>query len=226
MVRQLMTESWPHIPEAAQDFRFLLARGYPRGASLTLVGNRYHLDHTARQLLYRGVFAPVEAAARRAKLRLLKDFSGQPLGVDGHNVLITLECALRHLPLVAADDGFIRDVGQVSRAFRPSEETDRVLTLLADYLGRQQAGPVSIFYDAPLSFSGKLARRTIEVWEARGLTVKAAAVPVPEKELLNFPGPICTSDTGLIDGHAQVVDLAGELIRQDLGSQVSLFFLE
>jgi hypothetical protein len=221
-----MTESWPHIPEAAQDFRFLLARGYPRGASLTLVGNRYHLDHTARQLLYRGVFAPVEAVARRAKLRLLKDLPGQPLGVDGHNVLITLECALRHLPLVAADDGFIRDVGQVSRAFRPSAETDKVLNLLAAYLAKHQVGPVSVFYDAPLSFSGELARRTEEIWVAQGHLVTAAAAPVPERELVNFKGPICTSDTGLIDGHAQVVDLAGELIRQDLGRQVSLIFLE
>ena len=31
------------LPEAASDFRFLLARGYPRGAALELVGNRYGL---------------------------------------------------------------------------------------------------------------------------------------------------------------------------------------
>ena len=102
------------IKEAAADFRYLLSRGYARAASLSLVGNRYRLDHTARQLLHRGVFAPEVAAARRAKLRLLRDLAGQPLGLDGHNVLITLECAIRKLPLVAADDGFIRDVGQVS----------------------------------------------------------------------------------------------------------------
>ena len=59
--------------------------------------------------------------ARRAKLRLLRDLPGQPLALDGHNVLITLECAARNLPLVAADDGFIRDVGEVSRAFKVSD---------------------------------------------------------------------------------------------------------
>jgi hypothetical protein len=184
------------------------------------VGNRYRLDHTARQLLHRGVFAPVEAAARRAKLRLIKDLAGQPLGVDGHNVLITLECALRHLPLVGADDGFIRDVGQVSRAFRPSAETDKVLNLLADYLAKHQVGPLSVFYDAPLSFSGELARRTDEIWAARGLFVRAAAAPVPERELVNFKGPICTSDTGLMGTHSEVVDLAGEIIRQEQAWQV------
>ncbi|HZK13888.1 MAG TPA: DUF434 domain-containing protein, partial [Desulfobaccales bacterium] len=122
-----MTESWPNLQEAAADFRFLLARGYPRQNALDLVGNRYGLDHTARQLLHRGVFAPVVAAARRAKLRRLRDVPGRPLGLDGHNVLITLECAGRGLPLVAADDGFIRDVGEISGAFKVSPATDQVL---------------------------------------------------------------------------------------------------
>lgn len=207
-----------HLPAAAADFRYLLARGYPRVAALTLVGNRYALGRVARQLLHRGVFAPAEAAARRARLRLLSEVAGQPLGLDGHNVLITLECALRHLPLVAADDGFLRDVGQVSRSFKPSRQTERVLALLLDYLARQAwADPLAVFYDAPLSLSGELARRTMEAAAARGLKLTAAAVPVPERELQDFPGPIATSDTALIDAHPQVVDLAGEIIRQKLG---------
>jgi hypothetical protein len=203
----------PLLKDAAADFRFLLARGYPRPAALDLVGNRYRLEHTARQLLHRGVFAPEVAAARRGKLRLLQDLPGQPLALDGHNVLITLECAERKLPLVAADDGFIRDVGEVSRAFRVSSATDRVLTLLADYLADQAAGPLEVFYDAPLSLSGELARRTREIFASRSLTVQSQAVPVPERRLSNFPGAIATSDTALIDAHATVVDLAGEIIR-------------
>ncbi|MBI4644317.1 MAG: DUF434 domain-containing protein [Deltaproteobacteria bacterium] len=203
------------IKEAAADFRYLLSRGYPRRESLALVGNRYQLDHTARQVLHRGVFAPDAAQTRRAKLRLLRDLAGQPLGVDGHNVLITLECAIQKLPLVAADDGFIRDVGQVSKTFRASPETEQALALLADYLVQQQAGPVSVFYDAPLSLSGELAHHTRELWAARGLTVTAAAVPVPERELLAFSGPIASSDTHLIDARKEIVDLAGEIIRQE-----------
>jgi len=210
----------PDLIAAAADFRYLLARGYPRAASLNLVGNRHHLDHTARQLLHRGVFAPEEAAARRAKLRLLPDAAGSPLGIDGHNVLITLECARRNLPLVAADDGFIRDVGQVSRSFKPSRETVRVLHLLLDYLAALPwTDPVEVFYDAPLSRSGELARRTTQAAAPRGLSLSAAAVAVPERHLKNFPGPIATSDTDLLQAHPLAVDLAGEIIRQQLNRQ-------
>jgi len=204
------------LSQAAADLRYLLSRGYPRKAGLDLVGNRYQLDHTARQILHRGVFSPDAARARREKLRLLRDAAGRPLGLDGHNVLITLECALRRLPLVAADDGFIRDVGQVSRHFRASPETDQALELLAAYLAQAPAGPVSVYYDAPLSLSGELARHTREIWNSRGLTVEAAAVPVPERELLTFPGPIASSDTHLLDAREEIVDLAGEIIRREM----------
>ncbi len=202
------------LREAAADFRFLLARGYPRQAALTLVGNRYGLEETSRRLLHRGVFAPEAAATRRNRLRRLADLPGVPLALDGHNVLITLECAVRRLPLVAADDGFIRDVGEISRAFRVSEATDRVLALVAEYLASQSIGPLEVFYDAPLSLSGELARRTREIFAARGLTAKAEAVPVPERRLAGFAGAIATSDTALIDAHEPVVDLAGEIIQR------------
>jgi hypothetical protein len=205
--------------EAAQDFRYLLNRGYPREASLNLVGNRYDLEASARQLLYRGVFAGSVAADRGAKLWPLTDLAGQPLAVDGHNVLITLESALKGLPLVAADDGFIRDVSQISRAYRDSPVTRQALALLAVYVSRHHPGPLTILYDAPMKRSGDLAQRTREIFAAQGLYADARAVPVPERELLDFPGPVATSDTHLIDLKEVVADLAGEIIRQELADQ-------
>jgi hypothetical protein len=201
---------------AATDFRFLLNRGYPRKNSLTLVGNRYDLPRRERQLLHRGVFAGSLAAARQAKRWQLADLAGQPLAVDGHNVLITLESALKGLPLVAADDGFIRDVAQISRAYRDSPFTRQALALLAVYLSRHHPGPLTILYDAPMKRSGELAHQTREIFAAQGLYAEARAVPVPERELLEFPGPVATSDTHLLDRKEVVVDLAGEIIRQEL----------
>jgi hypothetical protein len=148
--------------------------------------------------------------------------------MDGHNVLITLECALRGLPLVLADDGFIRDVAQLSRAFRVSRQTDLALGLLADYLKTQQTGPVTVLYDAPMSKSGELARRTREIFTARGLIPSVSAVPVPEQDLLVFPGAVATSDTHLIDAQDDLIDLAGEIIRQEAerGRQFHIVFLK
>ena len=158
---------------AAADFRYLLSRGYPRSAALALVGNRYELYRPARQILHRGVFAPSEAAARRARLRLLRDVAGRPLGLDGHNVLITLECALQKSPPGGRGRRLPPGRGPGSRGFRLSPATDRVLALLADYLRPGPAGPFAVFYDAPLSLSGELARRTAaDLVAARGLELR------------------------------------------------------
>jgi len=207
------------LQQAARDFRYLLNRGYPREASLTLVGNRYDLDAAARQILHRGVFADEVAKARRSKLWVLADLAGQPLALDGHNVLITLESALKGLTLVAADDGFIRDVAQLSGAYRESPLTTRALARLAGYLSRHHPGPLTVLYDAPMKRSGELARKTREIFAAQGLYAEARAVPVPERELLAFSGAVATSDTHLIDAKDVVVDLAGEIIRGELATE-------
>ncbi len=204
------------LHQAAADFRYLLNRGYPREASLTLVGNRYALPREARQILHRGVFADDVASARRAKLQPLSQLAGQPLALDGHNVLITLESALQGRVLVAADDGFIRDMAQLSGAYRDSPATRRALALLADYVSRSRPGLLTVLYDAPMQRSGELARETREIFAARGLAVDARAVAVPERELLAFAGAVATSDTHLIDAQEVLVDLAGEIIRREL----------
>jgi hypothetical protein len=152
---------------------------------------------------------------RQAKLRRLSDLGGLPLALDGHNVLITLECAFKGLPLVSADDGFIRDVAELSRAYRVSGETDRALVALAVFLKGRRPGPVAIFYDAPMSKSGELARRTREILTDLELAPQVAATLVPEKELLAFAGAVASSDTHLIDSREEMVDLAGEIIRQE-----------
>lgn len=202
------------LPAAARDCRYLLARGYPRPATLTLVGNRYQLSEAVRQILHRGVFAPLVARRRRQKCVALASLAGQPLAVDGHNVVITLECAWRGIPVLAADDGFIRDIGRLSRAYRPGPVTAAVLHHCGRYLAAAGVGVVTVWYDAPMSRSGELAALTTKVLDAWGLQGQAQAVPVPERQLLAAGQVIASSDTYLIDHSRQVADVAGEIIRQ------------
>ncbi len=217
-----------NLRQAAADFRYLLNRGYPRKAALALVGNRYDLHHASRQILHRGVFAEAISRERRAKIKRLSDLGGLPLALDGHNVLITLECAFNGLPLAAADDGFVRDVAELSRAYRISPATDRALKAMAVFLQGRNPGPVAVFYDAPMSKSGELTRRTREIFQETGLGCEALAVPVPEKELLAFPGAVATSDTHVIDARQGIVDLAGEIIKEESGKgrQFQVIYLQ
>ena len=201
------------LREADRDLRYLLSRGYPRELGLKLTGDRWGLDAPARQVLRRGAFAPEEAAARRERLRPLAAAAGQAVGLDGHNVLITLESALTGALLVAADDGVIRDIGQRGRRFGPGPDTERAAGLMIDALVRAGASQALILLDAPLSRSGQLAARLREMLAAAGLAGAARAVAAPDRELAGFPGLVASGDSALIDAAARPLDLAGEIIR-------------
>jgi len=202
--------------KAADDFRFLLNRGYPRDASLELIGNRYSLDRDHRHLLRRGVFPASLAEERRDKKVSLKEIRGKAVAIDGYNCLITLESALKAKAILLADDAFIRDISGVSGTYRESPKTTQALGLLIDLLIAAVPAEVLFLLDAPISASGKLAARIRGLMKEQGLLGDAQAVKVPEQIMIGYQGIIATSDTALIDQSEQVFDLAGHLIMQHL----------
>ncbi|MBW2061554.1 MAG: DUF434 domain-containing protein [Deltaproteobacteria bacterium] len=204
------------IIKAAADLRYLLEKGYPRPAALTFVGNHYQLIQAERELLNRGAYPDAVAKARQEKLARPWHVTGRPLGIDGHNVLITLESALLGRDLIEADDGLIRDIAGVFASYRPGAVTDQALELILDFLKRMVPESVLFLLDAPMSHSGDLASQITSALAARNLIGQAKAVPVPEKILYDFPGLVATSDSVLIDRAAEPFDLAGHLIKEHM----------
>lgn len=206
----------PDLWKAAEDLRYLLNQGYPRDASLQLIGNRYNLDHDHRHLLRRGVFATSTAGQRKNKKVSLEEIRGKGLAIDGYNCLITLESALKGKTILLADDGFIRDISGVSGSYRETPATNQALGLIIDFLLAAAPTEVLFLLDAPISASGKLATRIRGLMKEQGLAGAAQAVKVPEQLMIGYEGIIATSDTALIDQSEQVFDLAGHLIKEQL----------
>ena len=211
---EIREEFW----EAAEDLRLLLNRGYPKDASLQLVGNRYNLDRDGRNLLRRGVFPLPRAEERGAKRVSVQDLKGRGLAIDGHNCIITLESALKNKPLLLADDGFIRDIAGVSAGYREAKETQEALGLIMDFLKVAEPEEVRFLLDAPISGSGKLAARIRGMMQEKGIQGDASAVKVPEHIMAAYEGIIASSDTAVIDQAERVFDLAGYLIREKVGT--------
>ncbi|MFH2125353.1 MAG: DUF434 domain-containing protein [Pseudomonadota bacterium] len=201
------------LRQAAADLRYLLGRGYPRELGLKLTGDRWGLDADQRQVLRRAVAAPEKARARRERLLPLTALKGQAVGVDGHNVIITLESALMGAVLVEADDGAVRDIGQKGRHYGPGAHTETAVRLMIDALAKAGAARSVILLDAPLPLSGQLAGVIRQVMERAGLAGQARAVAVPEKELAAFEGIVVSGDGPLIDAVSRPLDLAGAIIR-------------
>ncbi len=198
--------------KAVADMRYLLSQGYEKNQVLTWVGNKYQLSKDQRQLLNRSICAPETAKKRQKKKQGLWRLRGSILGIDGHNVLITVESALKNRILLLADDGFIRDIAGVSASYRPSKTTYKALKVILTLLSLYKPTQIDWYYDAPLSRSGELAATTRKFLKACGLKGKAEAVPVPERFLSAYP-LVATSDGALIDICSEVIDLAGEVIN-------------
>ena len=207
------------LQAAAEDFRYLLDREYPRKLCLDLVGNQYQLTRDQRNLLHRGVFSESDALSRKTKKISLAAVSGKEIAIDGYNVLITVEAGFSNRPLVFADDGFTRDISGLSGNFRKTETTEKALDLILDELKRSKPKQVLFLFDSPISKSGELAEEVrARLREAR-LFGDAMAVKVPEKILIGFPGVVATSDTAIIDQSEKVIDLAGHVLRTRIKPQ-------
>jgi hypothetical protein len=212
------TDKFNDLQKAAKDFRYLLNRGYPRKASLELIGNRYGLTFDERHLLHRGVFSDADSEARQKKIISPESIRNKDLAIDGHNVLITVEAGLSGRPLILADDGFVRDISGLSGSFKKTEMTEKAIQLIVTYLKTWKPRHMLFLFDAPISKSGMLAQELRVLSKKEGLPGDALAVKVPEKTLIGFQGVVATSDTAIVDRSKKVIDLAGNIIRTKVGS--------
>jgi len=212
----MKVSTFKDLQRPARDFRFLLNRGYPRKATLELVGNRHGLTSDERHLLHRGVFPNSDSESRRKKKVSIGDVRNEDLVIDGHNVLITIEAGLTGRPLVLGDDGFIRDISGLSGSFKKTETTEKAIQFIVREIKKMMPSQTLFLLDAPISKSGELAeavRNYLKKWNLPG---DAMAVKVPERILIGFSGVVATSDTAIIDQSKKVLDLAGHVLRKNI----------
>jgi hypothetical protein len=202
------------LRKAAEDFRYLLNRRYPRKAALELVGNRYGLTSDERHLLHRGVFSNFASRLRREKKITIQEVRDKDLAIDGHNVVITIEAGLSDRPLILGDDGFVRDISGLSGSFRKTETTDKAIQVTINAIKKMKPRQTYFLFDAPISMSGELAQQVRAQLKKENLRGDAMAVKVPEKILIGFHGVIATSDTVIIDQSKMVLDLSGYILKK------------
>jgi len=202
------------LKEAITDLRFLLGRGYNREGGVAFVGDRYQLNKDERLILYRAVYDSKTASEHAKKRMPAKEVSGRSVAIDGYNVLLTVETALKDKKLILCDDGFVRDVSAVHGRHRPTETTERALSMLISFLRKLNPRNVAFFYDSQVSLSGELASETRRLLKECGLRGEARAVKRADTEALRHGEVVSSSDAVLIDKSERIVDLAGDLLRE------------
>src|SRR4030043_655473 len=78
----------PDLRSAISDFSLLLTKGYADKSALKLVGDRFSLTERQRTAIMRSACSDRQLVSRRSREVKLADLAGQPVAIDGYNVLI------------------------------------------------------------------------------------------------------------------------------------------
>lgn len=209
----------PTLRAAAAELRFLRERGYGAEQAAELVGNRHQLRDRQRQALLRAT-SSAEGVTARAAARA-GAAAPAALWIDGLNVVITVETALRGGVLVTTVDGGLRDLAGVHGTYRPDDTTDEALRRVASVLAARgwERVPATWYLDAPVSNTGRLAARLRGVASDRGLPWSSVVVPDADAALALAPEGVvvASGDAPVLDRVAAAgrrwLDLGGDAVR-------------
>lgn len=200
-------ESGQHatLRTAVSEFSWLLTRGYATDSALKLVGDRHGLTVRQRMAVRRSACSD-QALRLRSQSRIASaDVRGQPLAIDGYNLLITVESALSGGLVLIGRDGCCRDLASVHGTYRKVEETLPALELIVDSVSSLGVSHVDWYLDSPVSNSGRLKAFLAEVISARGgeapvrPTWNIELVASPDALLSQCDASIVTSDSAVLD---------------------------
>lgn len=217
---------------AVPEYRWLLDRGYPSGATIRLVGDRRRLAAEERLVLFRGVASAADSESRRA--RIAGNAAGRILLLDAYNAAFTVVHYLVGKPCFLSTDGLLRDAGanygRVPREELLARAFDE-LALAAKELG---ASAVEAWLDAPVSRSAGHAARLEAAFEGAGVPARVLLARSADGAILARLGEllaggeaaggeagaplVASSDSAIADRAPAVFDLARRVLEGRFGA--------
>ncbi len=206
----------PKLRRAVAELGWLLSRGYKMTSSLKLVGDRHGLRERQRLAVSRSACSDEDRQRRRDHCIAVEQLKDQQLVVDGFNLIITVEAALSGGPLLVGVDECIRDLSSVHGSYRSVEETDRAIVLIGNALDR--LGPASVHWllDQPVSNSGRLAAKLIDLAAHANWPWTVEVVFNPDSAIIAAPAIAITSDSVILDRVESWTDLKTYLIEREV----------
>jgi hypothetical protein len=200
-------EHWQALCTAVADLGWLLGRGYAVRSALKLVGDRHRLRARQRLAVLRSSCSPQIAVSRHQSHCALAAVRGQAVAVDGFNCLITVEAALAGGVLLQGVDGAVRDLASVHGNYRRVAETDRAIALLGQALATAEPAAVSWFLDRPVSNSGQLRARLLQIAARQGWPWQVELVSNADQAVIASGAIAASSDGPVLDRCRHWIDL-------------------
>jgi hypothetical protein len=195
------------LHDAVYELCWLLDRGYGRHSAIQLVGDHHQLTLRQRLAISRAACSNVNRVLRQAKCLPIESIKGQPLVIDGFNLIINVETAMAGGLLLICCDGCIRDIASIHGTYRQVHETRQAIELIGHVLQSFAPENVLWLFDKPVSNSGRLAEMVRGIAEAHRWNWQAELIENPDQVILGSHKIAITSDSVILDGVLHWVNL-------------------
>lgn len=206
--------AWPRLQAAVADYSWLLTRGYAEPSAMKIVGDRHALNERQRVAVARSACSDQALELRRSKQVALEGVRGEPLWIDGFNILTTIEVALGGGVILAARDGCYRDIASVHGTYRKVEETRPSVEIAGQLIEAMRPGDCVWYLDSPVGNSGRLRSILLETARERSRDWRVELVANPDAILSSSTAIVATADSVILDRCARWANLGREAIAR------------
>ena len=206
----------PVLREAVSELSWLLTRQYTLASSLKLVGDRHSLSARQRQAVSRAACSDESLDRRIQHCVALEEIKNEKVIVDGFNLIITVEAALGGAVLLVCRDNCIRDLASVHGSYRSVQETESAISLVGEVLETFKPASVAWLLDRPISNSGRLARKILDIAAGHNWSWNVGVVFNPDTTIISSTSIAITSDSSILDQVWRWVNLKSYLVEHHL----------
>lgn len=212
---KLFAPKWhPIFTEAINDLSYLLTRGYAENSALQIVGNHYKLNKRQRNAVMRMSCSAQSITNRHQSESSVVDLKGQIVELDGFNILILLESILSGAFILKGRDGLYRDISSVHGSYKRVLKTEQAILLIGNALKELQIQSAKWYFDQPVSNSGRLKTRLLEISEAHQFNWQVELAFNPDKILAESQHIIISSDGWILDNAQRWFNLGAYIIKK------------
>lgn len=205
-------EQLRRLRDAVYEFCWLLNRGYARHSVIQLVGDHHQLAKRQRLAISRAACTTINRELRQAKCVQFEQIKGRQLVIDGFNLVISVETAMAGGLLLRCCDGCIRDIASIHGTYRQVHETRQAIELIGNMLQSFSSASVLWLFDKPVSNSGRLAKMVRDIAKVHNWNWQAELIENPDQAIRSSRNIAITSDSAILDGGVQWVNLVAYLI--------------
>lgn len=202
------------IKRAQEDIFMMIERGYPIKSISTFVGNHYLLSERQRLAIVRATSLSKDIEKRKNKL-IEGNFRGKTVYIDGLNLIITLEVALSESTVIKCMDGTIRDLAGLRGTYKLIDKTDIAIGLIGEKLEEMKVSEAIFYLDSPVSNTGRLKMRMLELLSEYSYDVKVELVSNADI-ILETKSYVVTSDAIILNKCENWINLAYDIVSAKL----------